>query len=390
VTHGRLKFFYFSYLAALGGFSPFFGPFVTARGFNEWQLSVLMSVWYGARMLAPNLWDLGVSRAAYPIYWLRAGALATLLFTALFIPLLPFWGMVMVMVGYAGVFNALMPQFEALTLQHLAGQPERYSGIRLYGSIGFLLVVLGFGALFRELDIRLLMWVMLPLTLLLIWASFTNDYPSNRQAKTQRTALKRGRLASWKRVLTPSMWAILWIGLCNQVAHGPLYVYFSVYLLGHGFDALQVGLLWALSVVCEIAAFTLMRGVLKRYSLPALVGVSLLVGALRWLAIGGFPDSGWVIAIAQCTHALTFAVMHAVCMQTIAQGQASVDFGRAQALFYSVASGAGGVVSALIAGGVWNYFGDQFSFYVAAGFSLLALLGLPWLRVHPGAAASST
>ena len=143
IAHPRLKLYYFAYLAALGAFSPYFGPFLQARGFDAWQLSVLMSLWYATRALAPNLWNIGVARSAKPIQWLRHGALATLLATLCFLPHWPFWGVVLVMLVFASFYNALMPQYEALTLAHLRGETESYSSIRLYGSIGFLLVVLG-------------------------------------------------------------------------------------------------------------------------------------------------------------------------------------------------------------------------------------------------------
>jgi MFS transporter, PPP family, 3-phenylpropionic acid transporter len=402
-----LKLFYFAYLAALGAFSPFFGPFLTARGFSEWQLGLIMSLWYGTRALAPGLWDMGVTRSKQPIYWLRAGALGVLFATAGFLPHWPFAGMVCVMLVFAGLYNAIMPQYEALTLQHLAKTPERYSGVRLYGSVGFFLVVLGFGALFRRVGVDYLIWAMLPLTCLLVWASFLSRYPAFAQPTVgesrfadpafaqpkstplplcphTETALSNGEPRSkLARALTPGMCALLWIGLCNQIAHGPLYVYFSVYLIKHGFDAFQVGLLWSVSVLCEIFAFMLMRRALMRFATQHIMALSLVAGALRWWVIGTFPDVGAVLAIAQVLHALTFAAMHASFMQLMARSVSAADLGFAQALFYSIASGVGGVAGALIAGWCWQHSGDQSSFYVAAAFSLLALIALPYLGRGP-------
>ena len=74
IAHPRLKLYYFAYLAALGAFSPYFGPFLQARGFDAWQLSVLMSLWYASRALAPNLWNIGVARrfnGCVMVRWVR-------------------------------------------------------------------------------------------------------------------------------------------------------------------------------------------------------------------------------------------------------------------------------------------------------------------------------
>ena len=387
IAHPRLKLYYFAYLAALGAFSPYFGPFLQARGFDAWQLSVLMSLWYATRALAPNLWNIGVARSAKPIQWLRHGALATLLATLCFLPHWPFWGMVLVMLVFASFYNALMPQYEALTLAHLRGETESYSSIRLYGSIGFLLVVLGYGALFREIGAGYLIVAMLPLVALLVWASYLSEYPPGEQSRiniaqsknTSSLDVSISQSSTLSRALQPSIIALLFVGFCNQIAHGPLYVYFSIFLLRHGFDEFQVGALWSLGVACEIVAFTLMRRVLLRVATRPLVAFCLIAGAARWAATGIWPDSGWVIALAQMAHAVTFAALHAAFMQIIVRDVSTRDLGFTQALFYSVASGLGGVASALIAGVLWETLGDQACFYAAAGFSLLALVAVPYL-----------
>ena len=416
IAHPRLKLFYFAYFAALGAFSPYLGPFLEARGFSAWQLSVLMSLWYGTRALAPNLWNIGVAQSAVPIQWLRHGALGTLLATLCFLPHWPFPGMVLVMLVFASLYNALMPQYEALTLAHLRGETESYSSIRLYGSIGFLMVVLGYGALFREIGADYLIVAMLPLVALMVWASYLSGCPLEDQSRIGSTQSHnpledQSRIISAQshnpnslnlptsqdasnshefstaspssstlfRVLQPSIIALLFIGFCNQIAHGPLYVYFSIFLLRHGFDEFQVGALWSLGVACEIVAFMLMRRVLLQIQIMPLVAFCLIAGAARWAATGLWPDSGWVIAGAQTAHALTFAALHAAYMHIIARDVCADDLGFTQALFYSVASGLGGVASALVAGLLWEKMGDQACFYAAAGFSLLALFAVPWL-----------
>jgi len=47
----------------------------------------------------------------------------------------------------------VLPQFEVITLAHLQGQASRYSQIRLWGSIGFILTVVALGRLFEWLSL---------------------------------------------------------------------------------------------------------------------------------------------------------------------------------------------------------------------------------------------
>ncbi|MBK8069433.1 MAG: MFS transporter [Rhodanobacteraceae bacterium] len=74
VPYWRLSAFYFAYLGALGAFAPYFAPYLETRGLSAWQIGVVMSLWYGSRVLAPSLWGLATARAARPILVLRAGA----------------------------------------------------------------------------------------------------------------------------------------------------------------------------------------------------------------------------------------------------------------------------------------------------------------------------
>ena len=137
-----------------------------------------MSLWYATRIIAPSTWSTLAARSSHPIRWLRAGSLAdtgqfrrvhlTLDFAALFVAMCVFCFM----------YNAVMPQFESITLSHLVGRSERYGRIRVWGSIGFVAVVALFGVVLDHLPVTLLPWMMLPLFAGLLASAFVNDYGS--------------------------------------------------------------------------------------------------------------------------------------------------------------------------------------------------------------------
>jgi PPP family 3-phenylpropionic acid transporter len=53
----------------------------------------------------------------------------------------PYAWLALVMALHAFFWHAVLPQFEVITLAHLREQTSRYSQIRLWGSIGFILTV---------------------------------------------------------------------------------------------------------------------------------------------------------------------------------------------------------------------------------------------------------
>ena len=69
----RLSSFYFAYYAALGAFTPYWSLYLKSRGMEVAAISVLMSLWYATRIVAPSTWTTLASHSPHPIRWLRLG-----------------------------------------------------------------------------------------------------------------------------------------------------------------------------------------------------------------------------------------------------------------------------------------------------------------------------
>ena len=66
------------------------------------------------------------------------------------------FGLAIVMVAYSFFWNAVLPQFEAVTLAHLGQNSHRYSRIRVWGSIGFVITTVVIGVMRDVIGIDLL------------------------------------------------------------------------------------------------------------------------------------------------------------------------------------------------------------------------------------------
>jgi PPP family 3-phenylpropionic acid transporter len=372
----RLAAFYFAYFFALGAFSPYFASWLEVGGAAPWQISVVMSLWYGTRMFAPSLWAYGASRYGNPATWLRIGCLLTLLSFGLFLLPWSFAALLLVMLLFTSFYNAVMPQFEAITLEHLGDQRMRYPRIRLWGSVGFLLANLGYGAALKAFGYECLIGLLLPAFALLALAAWTAPSSTNRRAVATTTRSGPIRNAP----LSGTVRRLLLIAFLMQVTHGPLYIYLSLFLAEHGWDAAQIGQFWALGVLAEVALFFFMPRVLSRFTPVSMLGVCLAAGAVRWPLLAFYPESAWLVGAAQVLHALTFAAFHVCVMQLISQDTRGAELQRVQALLYGLGSGAGGVLGALLAGAVWRWLGHAEAFVLAGVLSLLGIFLLPALR----------
>lgn len=370
LPYWRLSAFYFAYLGALGAYAPYFAPYLETRGLSAWQISIIMSLWYATRVLAPSLWGAATARATRPIVWLRTGAVATLASFAMFLLPIEFGALLAVMFVFASVYNAIMPQFEALTLVRLGTRKSLYGRIRVWGSVGFVCANLGFGALLQALGYHWLVATLLPVFGLLVVTAWINQDPP---AVAEESAVAGFRESVLPRLRDRALLVYLLTALAMQLSHGAFYVFLSLHLDRNGYAPQAIGALWAVGVIAEIGMFLVVPRILRRVSPRTVMAVCFGVGAVRWVITAMLPQSVVAITLAQVGHAFTFAAFHSASIQAISQffpGRSGVH---GQGLLYGFSSGLGGVLGALLAGALWEFGGGQASFLGSAVVSVIGL-----------------
>jgi PPP family 3-phenylpropionic acid transporter len=299
---------------------------------------------------------------------------------------LVFWGSGFVWLGLItllmGFFwNAPMPLFETVTLSYLHNDSHRYSGIRLWGSIGFVAAVFSVGwALNTFLLIECLPQVLLSLFVGMCVVALVLPGRSVRVP-----GVTAGSLAEILR--RPGVMAFFLSCLLMQIGHGPYYTFFSVYLKENQYDAGQIALLWSLAILAEILLFSFMPQILQRFSLRRVLLTAICFSVVRWLLIGWCVENVIALAFAQVLHAASFGAAHVAAMQFIHRHFAWPHQGKGQALYGSLSFGLGGMLGSYASGELWASLGPGFVFSAAAGLSFLAFL-IVWAWVDkPGRVA---
>ncbi|MCE9571478.1 MAG: MFS transporter, partial [Rhodocyclales bacterium] len=159
----------------------------------------------------------------------------------------------------------------------------------------------------------------------------------------------------------------------------------SIHLVAQGYGKALVGLLWTLGVVAEIVVFLLMPRISLRVSMRAILLACFVLAALRFLVIGWAADFIWLLVLAQLLHGASFGAHHAATMAALNRWFVAGQQARAQALYGSVAYGAGGLGGALLAGALWEKAGAGITFTAASALAVLGLI-LVWRGV-PGDSA---
>jgi len=357
--HWRLSRFYFFYYFFVGSFVPYWGIYLQSQNFSPASIGILLSLFQISRIVAPNFWGWLADHTGHRVKWIKLTSLLGLIgFVGVFWAKGFFW-IFLIMSALSLFTSSTLPLAESLTLAHLATTDGHYSRIRLWGSIGFIVASLLLGYLIDLQGINILLWALLVAQAIIF-------YLSNTIPETQKIHHEKKDLSIWKIIKTPSVVALL-IGCTLMVsAHGVLYNFYSIYLKEHGYSGGTIGLLWAVGVICEILIFMMMPKILRRYSLKAILLMSLFLGVIRFILIGASPDHLYLLLIAQTFHAATFGSFHAASIEVIAYYFKGRNQARGQAIYNSVAYGIGGTVGGLGGGYLIQYLGGQIGFTVAA------------------------
>ncbi len=371
----RLSGFYFFYFASLAVLVPYWGLYLQWEGFSAREIGELTAILLATRIVAPNIWGWIADHRGQRMSIVRLASLAgAVAFSVIFFNNSYVW-IAAVMLVFSFFWNASLPQFETTTLQHLGEHSHHYSRIRLWGSVGFIAIVIGLGVLLEHFDASIIPYAML-FSLIAIWlVSLTVPESSSRHLSLNHQPL----LQILKR---PEVIAFLAVSFLVQMSHGPYYTFYTIYLEQYGYSRSLIGQLWALGVIAEIVIFLFMHRWLPRFGIRTVLLASLLLSTLRWLIIGFFPDSLTLLLFAQLLHAASFGSIHAAAMAWVHHYFTGNNQGRGQALYSSLGFGAGGAIGSLFSGYFWLSPGPAATFSVAAVATMLAFfIAYRWLKI---------
>jgi PPP family 3-phenylpropionic acid transporter len=371
IPYWRLSGFYFFYFAFVGAMAPFWGLYLKSLEFNAFQIGVLMSLLQVMRIFAPNLWGMVADRSGKRVAIVQvAVGLSLASFIAVFFGSSFAW-MFVVMSLMSFFWSASLPLVEATTLSHLGEKTSKYGRIRLWGSVGFIVAVIGLGYLFDYVAIRWLLWAVLGVLVALLL--FSRHIPEAAVLPHHTD-----HLPIWHIIRRPEVLAFIGAGFLMAAAHGPYYTFYSIYLVDHGYAKSSVGLLWSLGVVCEIGVFLWMPRLLRRFTLRQVLLASFAFAVLRFLMIGWGVASVMVLLVAQLLHAATFGAYHSAAVEVVHRFFKGRHQSQGQALYNSFSFGAGGTLGGLYSGITWESLGPDLTFTIAAACALGALGLVAW------------
>lgn len=366
LPYWRLSGFYFFHFAFIGAFAPYWSLYLKSLSFNALQIGVLMSLLHVTRIFAPTAWGYLADHTGKRMLIVQLAAITGLVsYCGVFFGESFLW-MFAIMMLMSFFWSASLPLIEATTLSHLGKSTARYGSIRSWGSLGFVLAVIGIGYLLDATEIALLLWVVLGFKLGIV--IFSWRIPEAEIASHSTDALSVQQIFK-----QPGVLAFFSACLLMAFAHGPYYTFYSIYLVDYGYSKGAIGWLWAIGVICEIGVFFLMPRVMHRFSLKQILAFSFTCAVARFLMIGWGVEWPTVMLMAQILHAATYGAHHVAAMMAVHYFFRGRHQAKGQAFYTSFTFGVGGTLGGVFSGYAWEWLGPGFTFSMSA---VAALVGL--------------
>lgn len=366
----RLSLYYFCFFGALGSFVPYWSVYLHHLDYTAVEIGQLLALFLISKMLAPFALGWAADHYGKRMLWIRISALLAVFgFMPAVVGQDYLWIVLAVAVG--GFFwNASLPQFEVVTLNHLGDKSNRYSWVRLWGSIGFIAAVLCLPYLFKYAGIHILPLVMVMIFALLAVSTVLVSDKDHAHA-TSLTVTNLPQLLRHPMVLAFFLACIL-----QSTSHGGYYTFFSIYLEDHHYSRGITGWMWALGVIAEVILFIFLYRLFENHAAHRLFGWSLLLTAIRWFLLAYYVDNLFLLIITQILHAASFGLFHASAIHLIHDWFPGRLQGRGQALYSGLSFGLGGAIGSMLSGYLWEYTS------ALTTFNSMALLALAaWLLV---------
>ena len=356
---------YVAAYAAFGVASPFLPSFLSERGLDPSNISLLLASGTAIRLLSAPLAAQIADRWRIPRGVLAASLGASSVVALLYLPAKGFLPLAGVSLLQAAVLAPLTPTADALALEQR--KSFDYGWVRGAGSAAFVVGTFVSGIVMDRFGLASFLWLNAAcLVAATLFVFFLPRPPAEGLAKdSAKPGDVRALLTNRTFLLTVGVAALI---LSSHAMHDAFAV---LRWRQAGFSNSLVSVLWSEAVIAEVAMFTLLGPwLLRRWSPATCAALAAVTGVVRWTIVSQTLSPS-LIAVVEPLHGVTFALLHLACMRIIAEIVPVGLATSAQAFYGTVAAGACSALVTLVSGPLYGRFGGE-AFLAMSGLCALA------------------
>lgn len=347
------------------------------------------------RIFGPFLWAWLADHTGKTVRWIRVGATGGFVVSLVaFVVAKDVLWLIPSIVLLNFTISGLVPLSDSYAMDVCEGDTGKYGRVRLFGSLGFIASVIGFGWWAEHIgftDYPVWVWGMLGLALLSSLMFRVDslkhiDYQSMAATEPRRPRVTFGQFLS--RAMpsnlrnsgsfhalfsTPGIRSFWAANFFMIFAHGVFYAYFSLFMQEVGYGESTIGLFWGVGVILEVIFFACQGWLMPKLKLTTWLNLTFFACFVRFGLIAAFPQFFWIVLVAQTGHCLTFAAHHTATVSWLRGNLTRGVLVRGQATYATIAYGLGGTSGTLVGRYLWDWASPGAAF---AGASLAGALAL--------------
>ena len=356
--HIVLSLFYFSYFALVGVYIMFLPNALVGLEYSKSEIGIIYTAAPFMRFLLPFVFKHYI-KLTYKVY--TFALLFTFVGATLFIlSVNNFYLHFIVNLIFGGAMGVVLPFVETISLKRLS--KSLYGKIRLWGSVGFIVIALWLGEV-NASPLETIYYLSIMALFTFLFGYFVLQFDSNEKSESGVDDKSFSLKKYW------AFWSSIFL---MQVAFGGFYTFFTIYQEEQGVTTQIISFLWSFGVICEIVMLYF-QGRLLEGNLLTILKVATLITAFRWLLLYLYPTSLFLTFLGQSLHAISFALYHTAAITYVFTLYRQKQL--AQQFFLGISFGLGGGVGAFISG---YLYGD----YLFLIESIITLFAFIMLLVH--------
>lgn len=333
-------------------------------GYTTAEIGILLSVMPLIRFITPFLFSSKLKLTKETFYY--SLIFSTLLFAGFVFTYHSFWLLFLNTLLYGLSITITLPYVDSVALKEV--KKEKYGFIRLFGSIGFMgaAIVLGKMELDKE---TIFLNYLISVALMSVFGALL---ALKENVETEGGQAAKETEGDLKRYIADSPF---WLAMILvQLSFGAFYGFFTIFEHENGITLENITYLWSIGVLAEIFMFAFQGKLLKNIRPLFVIKLTMVSLVARWLLLHFFEGNFFIVALAQITHALNFALFTMAAFLFVYNRYE--DKKRAQMHFYGFSYGLGGFFGSLISGALYG----QNIFLYSALFASVALLFMLFYR----------
>ena len=346
----RIVFFYVAMFGTVGVLQPYLPTLLEARGLGATEIGIVMAVLTWTRVfvnpVAAHVADVTGRRKRLALLATAGACIGFAALTGAY----GFWAVLAALAFASACQGPVLPVGENLCLLTIRARGLEYGQLRAWGSVAFIAVTTAAGYWLETSPKAHIAW-MLVAGWLVILASVA-CLPDLRAPADKDRAKGFRATPAWSLLKDGRFRLLLAAAAANMSAHAVLTGFSTIHWLKAGIVESQIGMLWSIGVVAEIALFWASAPIVRRLGPGWLIALGAAGGVIRWTGLGLTTDF-WALLALQSLHGLTFGAAHLGAMTYLQRHVPAEISASGQALYSSL--GMGVAMALMLPAAGWLY-----------------------------------